>query len=74
MNRRRDGVVERFDDLCFHGGEGMTLEFRRFTRQGLLETIRRAGLRVAAIHQTPVEAHAVPLGPSNFVLVAEREV
>ena len=32
VNRRRDGTIERFDNLCFHGGEGLTLEFRLFSR------------------------------------------
>ena len=34
VNRRHDGTVERFDNLCFHGGEGMTLEFRLFSARG----------------------------------------
>ena len=69
--RRRGRTVRR---SLFPRRRGDHPRVPRFSRQGLLETIRRAGLRAAAIHQTPVEAHAVPLGPSNFVLVAEREV
>jgi len=72
VNRRRDGTVERFDDLCFHGGEGMTLEFRRFSRAGLLESVRRAGLRAAKIHERSIDKFAVPLCEHNFVLVAEK--
>jgi SAM-dependent methyltransferase len=72
VNRRLDGSIERFDNLCFHGGEGMTLEFRYFSRRGLIESVQQAGLRVAVIYERPIEAHAIPLGPDNFVLVAER--
>ncbi|MBU4270695.1 MAG: methyltransferase domain-containing protein [Planctomycetes bacterium] len=72
VNRRSDGTVERFDDLCFHGGEGMTLEFRYFTRQGLIDCVQRAGLRVAEIHEKSLDAYAIPLGSDNFVLVAEK--
>jgi SAM-dependent methyltransferase len=72
MNRRRDGTIERFDNLCFHGGEGMTLEFRVFSRQGLIDSIQDAGLCVAAIHDKPLEAHAIPLNEANFVLVAQK--
>ena len=72
VNRRRDGTIERFDNLCFHGGEGMTLEFRLFSRQGLIDSLRDAGLRIATIYDKPVEPHAISLGLNNFVLVAER--
>ena len=33
---------------------------------------KQAGLRVAAIYDRPVQAHAIPLGEQNFVLTAER--
>jgi SAM-dependent methyltransferase len=72
VNRRRDGTIERFDNLCFHGGEGMTLEFRLFSRQGLIDSLRDAGLRIAAIYDKSLDAHAITLSANNFVLVAER--
>ncbi len=72
VNRRRDGRIERFDNPCFHGGEGLTLEFRQFSRQGLIDSVQQAGLRVAAIYDRPVPAHAISLGQQNFVLTAER--
>jgi SAM-dependent methyltransferase len=73
VNRRSNGDFERFDNLCFHGGEGMTLEFRLFSRQGLLKTIEQAGLRAARIYERTIDAHAIQLGASNFVLVAEKD-
>ena len=72
VNRRRDGAIERFDNLCFHGGEGLTLEFRVFSREGLIDSIQNAGLQVAALYDRPIEAHAISLCPSNFVLVAQK--
>jgi SAM-dependent methyltransferase len=72
VNRRRDGTIERFDDLRFHGGEGLTLEFRRFSRQGLIDNVHGAGLRVAAIYEKSLAAHAIPLNAGNFVLVAQK--
>jgi 2-polyprenyl-3-methyl-5-hydroxy-6-metoxy-1,4-benzoquinol methylase len=72
INRCRDSTIERFDNLCFHGGEGMTLEFRLFSRQGLVESLRDAGLRIATIYDAPLEAHGIALSPGNFVLVAEK--
>jgi SAM-dependent methyltransferase len=72
INRRRDGTIDRYDNLCFHGGEGLTLEFRVFSRQGLIDSIQNAGLRVATIYEKPIEAHALSLSAGNFVLVAEK--
>lgn len=44
-NRRKDGVVETFTDLGFHGGEGATLEMRIFTQDSLLMELDRAGFQ-----------------------------
>lgn len=43
VNRRRDGSVEVFEDLCFHGGDGSTLEMRVFNEDSLKATLRAAG-------------------------------
>jgi hypothetical protein len=43
VNRRRDGSLEVFEDLCFHGGDGSTLEMRVFTETSLKETLTAAG-------------------------------
>jgi len=51
VNRRRDGQVEVFENLVFHGGPGSTLELRVFTETSLRETIAAGGfpvLRMAA--------------------------
>lgn len=43
INRRRDGSTEVFEDLCFHGGDGSTLELRTFTEDTLKATLVGAG-------------------------------
>jgi SAM-dependent methyltransferase len=43
VNRRRDGCLEIFENLVFHGGHGSTLEVRVFSEQSLIETLRSAG-------------------------------
>ncbi len=51
VNRRRDGSVEVFENLCFHGGDGSTLEMRVFTEDALKQMLLGAGfteVRVAA--------------------------
>jgi SAM-dependent methyltransferase len=48
-NRTREGDEERFDDLVFHGGEGMTLEMRMFPEVDLMRRVRAAGFSSAAV-------------------------
>jgi hypothetical protein len=43
VNRRRDGSTEVFEDLCFHGGDGSTLELRVFTEDTLKSILKGAG-------------------------------
>jgi SAM-dependent methyltransferase len=43
VNRRRDGAVEVFENLNFHGGPGSTLELRVFTEGSLRETLAGSG-------------------------------
>jgi SAM-dependent methyltransferase len=48
-NRTVDGEEETFDQLVFHGGEGMTLEMRMFSQPDLLRRLERAGFSSAAV-------------------------
>lgn len=43
VNRRRDGSTEVFENLCFHGGDGSTLEMRVFNEEALRSAILSAG-------------------------------
>lgn len=43
VNRRRDGSTEVFQDLCFHGGDGSTLELRVFSEESLKAILLGAG-------------------------------
>jgi len=43
VNRRRDGSIEVFENVSFHGGEGTTLEMRGFSETSLKETLSAAG-------------------------------
>jgi hypothetical protein len=43
VNRRRDGSVEIFEDLVFHGGPGSTVEMRVFTEESLRDNLLGAG-------------------------------
>lgn len=48
VNRRRDGSLEVFENLSFHGGDGSTLEMRVFTETSLKEILAAAGF--AGVH------------------------
>jgi SAM-dependent methyltransferase len=48
VNRRRDGSLEVFENLSFHGGDGSTLEMRVFSETSLKETLAGAGF--ASVH------------------------
>ena len=43
VNRRRDGSIEVFEDLVFHGGAGSTVEMREFTEESLRANLLGAG-------------------------------
>ena len=50
VNRTRDGHVEVFDDLVFHGGAGATLEMRVFSESDLRAMLIGAGFRSVRIY------------------------
>jgi hypothetical protein len=43
VNRRRDGSMETFENLVFHGGHGSTLEVRLFSEDSLRDVLLRLG-------------------------------
>ena len=53
LNTTVDGEHERFEDLVFHGGDGMTLEMRMFAEDDLLRRLRAAGFSRAAVRADP---------------------
>ena len=54
-NSRRDGAVETFHNLVFHGGPGLALELRLFTRADLEKNLRAAGFRTVEFDNTSHE-------------------
>ena len=49
-NRTAEGEEEIFDDLIFHGGDGMTLEMRMFSEQDLRQRLAEAGFSSIRIY------------------------
>ncbi len=58
-NVTRDGVLQTFENLNFHGGQGATLEMRWFSKSSLLEEFSRAGLGNVTIYDTPDFRHGI---------------
>ncbi|HEX4231128.1 MAG TPA: methyltransferase domain-containing protein [Bryobacteraceae bacterium] len=49
INRKRDGTLEIFDNLKFHGGIGRTLEMRQFCRDHVLKLLTDTGFEAPLI-------------------------
>lgn len=64
LNKRKDGGLETFRDLIFHGGPGTTLEMRVFCRDDVLTHLKQAGFRDVQIMSEDVPRwgiiHRVP--------------
>ncbi|QSX74461.1 methyltransferase domain-containing protein [Lysobacter arenosi] len=50
INVTTDGREQRFTDLCFHGGDGSTLELRRFAYPHLIRLLEAAGFKDIRVH------------------------
>jgi len=51
VNKTREGKLETYDNLVFHGGGGSTLEMRRYSEQALRDLLKQVGfssVRIAA--------------------------
>jgi len=58
-NRTREGVVQTFDRLVFHGGPGTTLEMRIFAETDLIRHLTAAGFSDIRIHHESVLEYGI---------------
>src|SRR5713226_31873 len=58
-NKTREGVIQEFGNLVFHGGPGTTLEMRAFSENSIIQHLRNAGFHAIKIHREPDFAHGV---------------
>lgn len=73
VNRTREGRVEVFENLVFHGGDGSTVEIREFTEGALLGLLKDAGFEQVVIRGENVAAHGVVHGERWSLPVAARK-
>jgi SAM-dependent methyltransferase len=74
VNRRKDGAIETFDDLTFHGGPGSTLEMRLFAMRDLEKKLLASGFREVTILRESFPQFGVQLHqPWSLPLIARKE-
>jgi SAM-dependent methyltransferase len=73
VNRRRDGSVEVFEDLVFHGGPGSTVEMRVFTDESLHENMLGVGFSSVRIASEDVPEFGVHHAESWSLPIVARK-
>lgn len=73
VNRRRDGALEVFENLVFHGGDGSTLEMRVFSEPSLCDTLRAAGFDSVHIASADVPEAGVEHAETWSLPIAARK-
>jgi SAM-dependent methyltransferase len=73
VNRRRDGSLEVFENLSFHGGDGSTLEMRVFTETSLKEIITGAGFASVRVASEDVPEFGVLHGETWSLPIVGRK-
>ena len=73
-NRTVDGQEEIFDDLIFHGGDGMTLEMRMFSEPDLRRRLAEAGFGSVRVYADQVPEFGI-LWPMDWAVpIAARVI
>lgn len=73
VNRRRDGSLEVFENLAFHGGDGSTLEMRVFTETSLKAILAGAGFGGVHIASEDVPEFGVRHGETWSLPIVGRK-
>jgi len=73
VNRRKDGTLETFDHLMFHGGPGSTLEIRVFSEASLRELLTGAGFPEIHIATENSPAFGIQHGETWSLPIAARK-
>jgi SAM-dependent methyltransferase len=73
VNRDAAGEIQLFENLCFHGGPGATLEMRLFTKGDLIEHFEEAGFQETEFAESYPE-YGILCEPWSRGLVARKTV
>jgi len=74
INRRRDGTLETFENLVFHGGPGSTVEIRVFTEESLRDNLLSAGFSSVHIASDNVPEFGVEHAETWSLPIAARKL
>lgn len=66
-NKSIDGREEIYDNLVFHGGEGMTLEMRMFSESDLIRRLENAGFTSIMIYADRIPEYGI-LWPMDWAI------
>ncbi|MDP9104696.1 MAG: class I SAM-dependent methyltransferase [Candidatus Eremiobacteraeota bacterium] len=72
INTTADGRTERFDDLRFHGGEGLTLEMRLFCKQHVERLLAATGFGDVQTVDRIAESGIIYDNPCSHTFIARR--
>ncbi len=73
VNRTAAGEIQVFDDLCFHGGPGETLDMRLFSESDLIANFKNAGFREIEFADTEMNAdYGIKFDPWSRGIVARK--
>jgi hypothetical protein len=61
-NVRKDGATELFNNLCFHGGDRLTLEMCRFSLPGVLAELTEASFKSLREQREDVPKYGIIYG------------
>ena len=70
VNRTREGALQVFDELVFHGGPGVTLEMRVCSLPDVLAGLREAGFVDVRPFERPVPEHGIVWDSPEWPIVA----
>jgi SAM-dependent methyltransferase len=71
-NTTKDGRVQRFDHLVFHGGPGTTLEMRLFSESSVIAALVNAGFSDISIYTGADLAHGIYWRDQCSIPIAAR--
>lgn len=58
-NKTRDGRMQRYTDLTFHGGPGLNLELRMFSERSVRRALEAAGFVDIRVRRAPCFEHGI---------------
>ncbi|MDT7834483.1 class I SAM-dependent methyltransferase [Aquabacterium sp. OR-4] len=72
VNECKDGTTERFTDLCFHGGDGATLEMRVFGLPHIISLLETSGFNNIKVHQEDIPEFGVIHAAKDSLVITAR--